>query len=115
MIRRIAVVCGGLFGSTAAIHAARAGHEVHLFEARPDLMLGATAGTYSRLHRGAHYPRDPATGRESRRAEKSFRAEYGACVIDGGRQLYVVPEQGSHVTVDEFRDFLDNEGLSFAE
>ena len=53
---RIAVIGGGLFGSTAAIYAARAGHDVHLFEAKPSLMLGATAGTYARLHRGYHYP-----------------------------------------------------------
>ena len=112
---RVAVVGGGLFGCTAAIHAARAGHDVHLFEAKPDLMCGATAGTYSRLHRGYHYPRSPATGRESRKAEKSFRAEYGPAVIDGGDQIYVVPSKRSHVTVEQFRDFLDNEGLPFSE
>ena len=72
---KIAVVGGGLFGCTAAIYAARAGHEVHLLEAKRDLMRGATAGTFARGHRGYHYPRSPETGRESRRAEKSFRAE----------------------------------------
>jgi glycine/D-amino acid oxidase-like deaminating enzyme len=112
---RVAVVGGGLFGCTAAIYAARSGHDVHLFEAKPELMCGATAGTYSRLHRGYHYPRSAATGRESRRAEKSFRAEYGAAVIDGGDQIYVVPSRRSHVTVDQFRDFLDDESLPFSE
>ena len=111
---KVAVVGGGLFGSTAAIHAARAGHDVHLFEAKPGLMQGATAGTYSRLHRGAHYPRSPETGWECRQAEASFRAEYGAAVIDGGRQFYVVPPHGSHVTADQFREFLDYEGLPYA-
>lgn len=113
---KIAIVGGGLFGSTAAILAARAGHEVHLLEAKRDLMLGATAGTYSRLHRGAHYPRHAPTGRESRKAEASFRAEYGAAVIDNGRQFYVVPpDSRNHVTVGEFCRFLDDEGLSFRE
>jgi glycine/D-amino acid oxidase-like deaminating enzyme len=112
---RICVIGAGLFGATAAIYAARAGHEVHLLEARDALMAGATASTFSRLHRGAHYPRSPATGRESRRAEKSFRAEYGSAVVDGGIQCYMVPDHGSHVTVAEFRDFLDNEGLYFSE
>ena len=112
---RVGVVGGGLFGSTAAIFAARAGHDVHLFEAKPELMCGATAGTYSRVHRGFHYPRHAPTGRESRRAEKSFRAEYGPAVIDDGYQFYVVPPHRSHVTVDEFRDFLDNENLAFSE
>lgn len=112
---RIAVIGGGLFGCTAAIVASRAGHDVHLHDAKSDLMLGATAGTYSRLHRGYHYPRSPETGRESRGAERSFRAEYGDCVIDKGRQFYMVPAAGSHVTVDQYRDFLDNEGLPFSE
>ena len=54
MIMRIAVIGGGLFGSTAAIHLARAGHEVSLYDAKADLMCGATAATYARLHRGYH-------------------------------------------------------------
>jgi hypothetical protein len=111
---RIAIIGGGLFGATAAIYAARAGHDVHLFEIKHDLMAGATACSFNRLHRGAHYPRDAETGRESRRAEKSFRAEYGAAVIDGGQQLYQVPGE-SLVHIDAFREFLDNEGLSFSE
>ena len=112
---RIAVVGAGLFGCTAAIYAARAGHDVHLFEAKPELMCGATASTYSRLHRGYHYPRSPATGEESRSAERSFRREYGPAVIDDGDQFYAVPRSGSRVTVDQFRDFLDNYDLPFSE
>lgn len=111
---RIAIIGGGLFGCTVAIHAARSGLETHLFEAKDALMCGASASTYSRLHRGAHYPRSPETGRESRRAEKTFRAEYGEAVIDSGRQLYIVAN-GGHVTVSQYRDFLDTEGLSFSE
>jgi len=111
---RIAVVGAGLFGATAAIYAARAGHETHLFEAKAGLMLGASAATFARLHRGAHYPRSAETGLESRRAERSFRGEYGPAIIDGGIQRYVVAP-GSLVSVDEYRAFLDNESLPFSE
>lgn len=113
---RIAVIGGGLFGSTAAIYAARAGYDVDLFEAKNDLMQGATASTYCRVHRGAHYPRHAQTGRESRFAEKSFRAEYGPAIIDKGSQFYVVPEvPENHVTIKQFAQFLDSEGLYFSE
>jgi hypothetical protein len=78
-------------------------------------MQGASSHNLARLHRGAHYPRHAETGRESRRAERSFRAEYGSAVVDGGRQLYIVPDRGSHVTVREFATFLDNESLPFSE
>lgn len=112
---KVAIVGGGLFGCTAAIYAARAGHEVHLYEARPELMSGATGSTYSRLHRGYHYPRSSETGRESRQAEASFRAEFGTCVIDRGRQFYVVPPSVDNlVTADEFAAFLDRERLPYA-
>lgn len=109
---KIAVIGGGLFGSTAAIHLARAGHDVSLYDAKADLMCGATAATYSRLHRGYHYPRSPETGRESRQAESAFRAEYGECVIDGGKQAYIVAG-GGHVTPEQYRTFLEGEDLQF--
>ena len=111
---KIAVIGGGLFGSTAAIHAARAGHDVTLYEAKADLMCGATAATFARLHRGYHYPRSPETGRESRTAEESFRAEYGEAIIDGGLQSYVVAP-GGHVDAAGFRAFLQREDLPFFE
>lgn len=111
---RVAVIGGGLFGATAAVEASRAGLDVHLFERAPMLIAGATASTYSRLHRGYHYPRSPETGRESRLAEKSFRSVYGPAVIDGGRQTYIVAP-GGHVTPRQYSEFLDTEGLSFSE
>ncbi len=111
---RIAVVGGGLFGCTAALTLARAGHDVHLYEAKASLMNGATAHTFARLHRGYHYPRSPETGRESREAEASFRAEYGDSVIDTGRQLYVVPDHDyNHINPDTYHAFLVQEGLRF--
>lgn len=109
---KVAVIGGGLFGCTAAIHAARAGHDVTLYEAKSDLMCGATRATFARLHRGYHYPRSPETGKESRAAEASFRAEYGGAVIDGGKQAYIVADDG-HLTPGQFRVFLDKQPLAF--
>lgn len=107
---KVAVVGGGLFGCTAAVYAARAGHEVHLFEAKPKLMQGATSACYYRLHRGYHYPRSDATGLESLAAEASFREEYGESVIEGGAQFYAIPD-GAKVSGPEFVRFMNRMGL----
>jgi glycine/D-amino acid oxidase-like deaminating enzyme len=40
---RVAVVGGGLFGCTAAIYAARDGHDVHVFEQSDRLLQAASA------------------------------------------------------------------------
>lgn len=109
---KVAVCGGGLFGATAAAFAARAGHDVHLFEAKPRLIGGATSACYYRLHRGYHYPRSPETGLESLAAEASFRAEYGECVIDGGRQFYAIPDEAK-VTPVGFMKFMHRLRLPF--
>lgn len=110
---RVAVVGGGIFGSTAAIHLAREGHEVELFEAKSNVMRGASGSSYYRLHRGYHYPRSPITGKESRMAEAAFRYEFGQAVIDGGWQSYAIANEGSHVTGEQFADFMHASKLFF--
>lgn len=109
---RVGIVGGGLFGCTAAALAAKHGHEVHLFEAKPKLMQGATSCCYYRLHRGYHYPRSPETGMESLNAEASFRLWYGKAIIDGGQQYYAVPG-GAKVTGREFQLFMDELKLRY--
>lgn len=109
---RVCVVGGGLFGATAAFMAARAGHDVHLFEAKARIMSGATSACYYRLHRGYHYPRSPETGIESLNAEALFRGEYGRAVVDGGTQLYAIPIR-SKVSGLEFERFMERMGLAY--
>ena len=71
-MKRIAVVGGGIFGTTAALYAARAGHTVHLFEKRPSLLREASGINQYRLHRGYHYPRSTDTALSALQAESSF-------------------------------------------
>jgi glycine/D-amino acid oxidase-like deaminating enzyme len=108
---RIAVIGGGIFGCTAAIHAARAEHEVHLFEKADALMQGASAVNQFRLHRGYHYPRSPETGRECRVGNRSFCQEYGGAVIQPeqrkrGGQYYAIAQEGSKVSGEDYQRFL---------
>lgn len=111
---KVAVIGGGIFGATAAIHAARAGHEVHLYEALEDVLQAASAINQYRLHRGYHYPRSPQTAASSIRAERSFREEYGDAVVDTGTQLYAIAKEGSRVSGEQFLAFCDEQGLPYS-
>jgi hypothetical protein len=109
----VAVVGGGIFGSTAAIFAARAGHTVTLYEEKSDVLQAASAINQYRLHRGYHYPRSSETARSAIEAEKSFGVEYADAVIDGGRHLYAIAKENSLVSGKEFLAFCDAHGLSY--
>jgi hypothetical protein len=108
---RICVVGAGLFGATAAIHLARAGHDVHLYEKSGQLLGAASTVNQLRLHAGHHYPRSPRTIRECQAGLASFRAEYGDAIIDGGEQYYAIAREGSKVAGDEFLEVCAAHGL----
>ena len=115
---RVAVCGGGLFGCTAAIHLARAGHEVHLYERTPALMQAASSVNQLRLHRGYHYPRSPETGRECRAGNASFFAEYRDAVITPerrkhGGQYYAIAKEGSRTSAWDYISFLERESLPY--
>jgi glycine/D-amino acid oxidase-like deaminating enzyme len=110
---KIAVAGGGLFGATAAIHLARAGHEVHLYEPN-EIMGAASAVNQARLHQGFHYPRSVATLSECQAALSSFRAEYGEAIIRTGRHYYAIAKEGSKVSGMEYVAFCMRHGLTFA-
>jgi hypothetical protein len=109
---RVAVIGAGLFGCTAAIFAARAGHEVHLFDSAPDIMQGASGHSFYRLHRGYHYPRSFETAVECMLAESGFRSEFGQAIIDGGQQFYVVDESG-HISGPDFAQYTRDLSLDY--
>ena len=109
----IAVIGGGIFGCTAAIYAARAGHEVHLYEKASRILSGASQGNQLRLHEGYHYPRSPATATECREGNVSFREEYGDAVDDSGRHLYAISSLGSKVGPEEYLRFCQSQDLPY--
>jgi len=112
-MKKVAVIGGGVFGATAAIYAARAGHETHLYEELGDILQAASAINQYRLHRGYHYPRSPQTADSAAKAESSFREEYGEAILDGGDHLYAIAKEKSLVSGQEFLAFCDAQGLPY--
>ncbi len=112
---RIAVVGAGIFGCTVAIHAARAGHEVELFDRKAGVLQCASGVNQFRLHCGYHYPRSPETVQECQAGLDSFRNEYGAAIVDGGKQIYAIArkDMGSSLTGAEYRRFCDRNNLPY--
>ncbi len=110
---KVAVIGGGIFGATAAVFAARAGHQVTLFEQYDDLLQAASGINQYRLHRGYHYPRSGDTARSAIQAASSFRKEYPDAIIDTGRHLYAIAKEKSLVSGKDFLAFCDAQGLSY--
>jgi len=110
---KVAVIGGGIFGCTAAIHLKREGHEVDLYETKNSILRCASTCNQYRLHRGYHYPRSPETIRECRGSLNSFEEEFPEAVVHNGTHLYAIAREGSRVTPGEYLDALDNAGLEY--
>jgi hypothetical protein len=96
---KVAVVGGGLFGSTAAVELARVGHDVTLYEQRADILHGATRAHQGRIHRGYHYPRDVRAGELWERADE-FESRFPDAIVRGARSHYVIASD-----LDRYRRF----------
>ncbi len=110
---RIAVVGAGIFGVTAAVWLARAGHEVDLFECGSDVLQGASFANQYRLHRGYHYPRSKETAFQSLLAEPVFANEYGEAVFQGGDHYYCIARSDTKTSCEQFEQFCREVGLEF--
>lgn len=109
---RAAVVGAGIFGGLAALELAAAGWQVDLFDARHEVMLGASGANQGRLHAGYHYPRSLATAREVRDAGPELAARFPQVVVTSGRHHYLVAKD-SLVSGEKYLAFLDELQLPY--
>ncbi|HYN95512.1 MAG TPA: FAD-dependent oxidoreductase [Pilimelia sp.] len=112
---RVAVVGAGIFGVTAAIHLARAGHVVTVFDRAADILAAASSINQRRLHRGYHYPRSPTTVRSALEGVASFRAEYADAVVTGQRHYVAIARSGSLVDAATYMRFCEQMELDYRE
>jgi glycine/D-amino acid oxidase-like deaminating enzyme len=109
----VVVIGGGMFGAEIALRARAAGLVVSIVEAKPDLLLGASANNQNRLHLGFHYPRDLETGLQSIRGFNDFSSKYHECIEGNFPNAYFVAEKGSLTTPEDFLAFCGRLGATF--
>lgn len=103
---KVAVVGAGIFGCTAAIHLARAGHTVHIYDSRDIPMQGASGRNQFRMHQGHHYPRSPETVDECLHGLRTFEEEYASAITYDGSHYYGIAEEGSKTSSWDYQQFL---------
>ena len=114
MVKKIAVVGAGIFGTTVSWVLAKAGHNVDLFEKNEEIFMQASFINQYRLHRGYHYPRSKETALSSLAGEKSFIAEYGNALFDKGiKRYYAISSKDSFIGANQYVEFLDNMNLEY--
>ena len=102
---KVAVIGAGFYGLVLADKLARAGANVTIFEASPELGKGASWANQARVHGGYHYPRDVRTGARSRRGLTRFTNDFGSAVVENFTMLYGIARNNSKVTTSQFEAF----------
>lgn len=109
----VCVIGCGIFGAEVALQAAQAGFRVTVYEARDEILTGASRNNQNRLHLGFHYPRDLETGRQCIRGFQRFVERYPECIRDGFPNGYFIADEGSLTTPDAFTDFCERLGVPY--
>ena len=91
----VVVIGGGIFGAEVALKAKSLGLSVKIYEAKDNILSGASQNNQNRLHLGFHYPRDLETGRQSIRGFNAFREKYQESIQDDFVNAYFIANSNS--------------------
>lgn len=109
----VVVIGGGIFGAEVALRAKSLGLSVKIFEAKDDILSGASQNNQNRLHLGFHYPRDLETGRQSIRGFNAFREKYRESIQDEFVNAYFIANSNSFTSSADYLSFCEKLGIPF--
>lgn len=109
----VAVIGCGIFGAEIAIRVKSLGLSVSVYEAKKDILSGASANNQNRLHLGFHYPRDLETGRQSIRGFDAFKNKYSKCIQEGFLNAYFISNTKSLTTPSGYLKFCELLGAPY--
>lgn len=101
----VAVIGGGFFGCSIALHLKRYVRNVVVIEKEDDIMLRASYNNQARVHGGYHYSRSLLTALRSRVSFADFVREYEDCVDSSFDKYYAVGRYFSKVSSRHFFQF----------
>lgn len=111
----VAVIGGGIFGAEAALRARSLGLSVKIYEAKHDILCGASKNNQNRLHLGFHYPRDLDTGKQSIRGFKAFQEKYQESIQDNFLNAYFIANLNSLTSPESYLAFCKELGVPFEQ
>lgn len=112
--RSAVVIGGGIHGISAAIALAEAGVRVSLLERNEALLVGTSAATHNRAHRGFHYPRSLRTARECLQGVQYFERIYPEALAHGHENYYAI-EHESKISTEDYAAFCDQLNLGYTK
>ena len=110
--KRIAVIGGGIFGSSIALELSK-NFGVTLYERSGELLSGASTNNHLRHHGGYHYPRSKDTAIECLKSRESFEREYGPCIIRPFNHYHAIAKEDSKTTPGNYLKFCEELGLPY--
>lgn len=110
---KVAIVGGGVFGSTLALDFDALGLNATLFERRDTLLAEASLANQYRLHRGFHYPRSDHTIIETKKASLLFEKRFQDSVLSNYKNLYAIASSGSQTSAEKYLEVITRNGLKF--
>jgi hypothetical protein len=114
--KKVAIVGGGIFGSTIAIELANQGWNVVLYERHDDLLEEASSINQYRVHEGYHYPRSVETALECKASVSDFVKYYRQSIVPkrvGVNNFYAIASKASMTDSKQYIAFLDAIGLPY--
>jgi glycine/D-amino acid oxidase-like deaminating enzyme len=107
----IAVIGGGFYGCSIALHLRRLGRRVVILEKHDDILQRASFNNQARVHNGYHYPRSLLTALRSHLNFDRFVRDHRDCIDDSFEKYYAVASQFSKVTARQFMTFCQRIGV----
>ncbi len=109
---RVAVIGGGIFGTTCAIELGKT-CDVTVFERHHELMSEASFANQWRHHSGFHYPRSPLTVDEVKESRDAFVKQYGKAVLSDIPCYYGTSAFAKEITAERYIAICKSNGLNF--